>query len=102
MAYTFFKAQGYGVGNSVCELDKLDLALSLLKKAKDKGVKMLLPVDNKVGKEFKEDTESKIVKSTEIPDEWEGFDIGPETIKIYKEELEKAKNCTLEWTSRII
>ena len=99
MAYTFFKAQGYGVGNSVCELDKLDLALSLLKKAKDKGVKMLLPVDNKVGKEFKEDTESKIVKSTEIPDEWEGFDIGPETIKIYKEELEKAK--TVLWNGPV-
>ena len=60
---------------------------------------MLLPVDNKVGKEFKEDTESKIVKSTEIPDEWEGFDIGPETIKIYKEELEKAK--TVLWNGPV-
>ena len=56
MAYTFFKAQGYNVGNSICELDKLDLARSLMEKAKNKGVKMLLPVDNKLGKEFKPDT----------------------------------------------
>ena len=91
MAYTFYKSMGYGVGNSVCELDKLDLAKSLMQKAKDKGVKMLLPLDNKIGKEFKPDTESKVVKFSEIPDEWEGFDIGPETIKLYTEELQKAK-----------
>lgn len=95
MAYTFFKAQGYEVGNSICELDKLDLALELIEKAKQKGVKLMLPIDNKLGKEFKEDTESKIVKCTEIPAGWEGYDIGPETIKIYKEELEKAK--TIVW-----
>ena len=95
MAYTFYKAQGYNVGNSVCELDKLDLALSLMEKAKQKGVKMLLPVDNKIGKEFKPDTESKIVKFSEIPDDWEGFDIGPETIKMYTEELKNAK--TVLW-----
>ena len=95
MAYTFYKAQGYNVGNSVCELDKLDLALSLMEKAKQKGVKMLLPVDNKIGKEFKPDTESKVVKFSEIPDDWEGFDIGPETIKMYTEELKNAK--TVLW-----
>ena len=95
MAYTFYKAQGYNVGNSVCELDKLDLALSLMEKAKQKGVKMLLPVDNKIGKEFKPDTESKVVKFSEIPDNWEGFDIGPETIKMYTEELKNAK--TVLW-----
>ena len=99
MAYTFFKAQGYNVGNSVCELDKLDLALSLMEKAKNKGVKMLLPIDNKIGKEFKEDTESKIVKYSEIPDDWEGFDIGPETIKTYTEELQKAK--TVLWNGPV-
>ena len=99
MAYTFFKAQGYNVGNSVCELDKLDLALSLMEKAKAKGVKMLLPVDNKVGKEFDPNTESKIVKYSEIPDDWEGFDIGPETIKMYTEELKNAK--TILWNGPV-
>ena len=58
MAYTFIKAQGYGVGTSICEMDKLDLATSLLAKAKKKGVNLLLPVDNIIGKEFAADTES--------------------------------------------
>ena len=95
MAYTFFKAQGYGVGNSLCEPDKCDLALELMEKAKQKGVKMMLPVDTKIGKEFKPDTESKIVGWKEIPDEWEGFDIGPKTIKMFKDELQHAK--TVIW-----
>ena len=95
MAYTFFKSMGYEVGNSICELDKLNLAKEIMQKAKDKGVKLMLPVDTKVGKEFKPDTESKIVKYTEIPDDWEGFDIGTETIKMYVEELKKAK--TVVW-----
>lgn len=95
MAYTFFKAQGYEVGDSICELDKLDLALELIEKAKNKGVKLMLPVDTKIGKEFKEDTESKIVKYSEIPAHWEGFDIGPDTIEMYKEEVRKAK--TIVW-----
>ncbi len=95
MAYTFFKSMGYGVGDSICELDKLDLAQDIMKKAKEKGVKLMLPVDTKVGKEFKPDTESKVVKYTEIPDGWEGFDIGPETIKMYVEELKSAK--TVVW-----
>ena len=99
MAYTFFKAQGYNVGNSICELDKLDLAKSLMEKAKAKGVKLMLPVDTKVGKEFKEDTESKTVKYTEIPDGWEGFDIGAETIKMYKNELKNAK--TVIWNGPV-
>ena len=95
MAYTFFKAQGYGVGNSICELDKLDLALELMEKASKKGVKLMLPVDTKLGKEFDKNTESKTVKCTEIPEGWEGFDIGEETINLYKEELRKAK--TVVW-----
>lgn len=95
MAYTFFKAQGYEVGNSICELDKLALAKALMKKAEEKGVKLMLPVDTKVGKEFKPDTESKTVAWTEIPEGWEGFDIGEETIKQYIEELQKAK--TVVW-----
>lgn len=99
MAYTFFKSMGYNVGNSVCELDKLDLAKELMEKAKAKNVKFMLPVDTKVGKEFDPNTESKVVKFTEIPDGWEGFDIGTETIKIYSEEVKKAK--TLIWNGPV-
>ena len=95
MAYTFFKAQGYSVGNSLCELDKLDLAKELMAKAKEKGVKLMLPVDTKIGKEFKPDTESKTVAWTEIPDGWEGFDIGEKTIEMFSKELETAK--TVVW-----
>ena len=95
MAYTFFKSMGYEVGNSICELDKLDLAKELMNDAKSKGVKFMLPVDTKVGKEFEPNTESKTVKFTEIPEGWEGFDIGEETIKLYSEELKKAK--TVVW-----
>ena len=95
MAYTFFKAQGYEVGNSLCEPDKCELALSLMKKAEEKGVKFLLPVDTKVGKEFKPDTESKTVAWTEIPEGWEGFDIGEKTIEMFENELKTAK--TVVW-----
>ena len=99
MAYTFFKAQGYGVGNSLCEPDKCELALSLMKKAKDKGVKLLLPVDTVIGKEFKPDTESKTVAWTEIPDGWEGIDIGEKTIEMFKDELKTAK--TVIWNGPV-
>ena len=95
MAYTFFKSMGYEVGNSICELDKLDLARELMEEAKAKGVKLMLPVDTKVGKEFDPNTESKVVKYTEIPDGWEGYDIGTETIEIYSKELQNAK--TVIW-----
>ena len=95
MAYTFFKAQGYEVGKSLCELDKLDLAKELMEKAKNKGVKLMLPADTKIGKEFDINTESKTVKCTEIPADWEGFDIGEEAIKQFSEELRKAK--TVVW-----
>lgn len=95
MAYTFFKAQGYEVGNSLCEPDKCELALNLMKKAEEKGVKFLLPVDTRVGKEFKPDTESKTVAWTEIPEGWEGFDIGEKTIEMFKNELKAAK--TVVW-----
>lgn len=99
MAYTFFKAQGYSVGNSLCEPDKVDLALAAMKKAEEKGVKFILPVDTKVGKEFKPDTESKTVAWTEIPDDWEGFDIGEKTIKMFIENLQGAK--TVIWNGPV-
>ena len=95
MAYTFFRAQGYTVGTSICEEDKLDLARGLVEKAKEKGVKFMLPIDNRVGKEFDKDTESMVVKSNEIPDDWMGLDIGPETVELYSKELEAAE--TVLW-----
>jgi len=95
MAYTFFKAQGYSVGDSLCEEDKCDLALELMSKAKEKGVKMILPIDTKIGKEYKPDTESKTVAWTDIPDGWQGFDIGEKTIEMFRKELNGAK--TIVW-----
>ena len=95
MAYTFFKAMGYEVGKSICELDKVDLAKELMEKAKEKGVKLVLPVDTVVGKEYEKDTESKTVKASEIPADWEGFDIGEQTVKLFAEEINKAK--TVVW-----
>lgn len=95
MAYTFLKAEGLNTGTSIVEEDKLDLAKELLEKAKAKNVKMLLPVDVKLAKEFANDAESKIVKVDEIEDGWMGLDIGPETIEEYKSVLETAK--TVMW-----
>lgn len=99
MAYTFYKALGYQVGNSICEDDKIELAKELMESAKAKKVKMLLPIDNKLGKEFSNDTETMIVDRESIPDGWEGLDIGPKTIKIYSEELKKAK--TIIWNGTV-
>lgn len=99
MAYTFYKALGYKVGNSICEDDKIDLAKELMEKAKAKGVKMLLPVDNKLGKEFSADTETMFADREAIPDCWEGLDIGPKTIELYAEELKKAK--TVIWNGTV-
>lgn len=99
MAYTFFRAQGYTVGNSICEEDKLDLALELMQKAKDKGVRLILPVDTKCGKEFDPNTETVEVDWTAIPDGWEGFDIGSKTIDMYCEILKEAK--TVIWNGPV-
>ena len=95
MAYTFFKAKGNEIGTSICEIDKVDLAKGLLEKAEQKGVKLLLPFDTVVGKEFKADTEYKVVKSTEIPEGWMGLDIGAESINQFSAEISKAK--TVIW-----
>ena len=95
MAYTFFKAQGYGVGSSLCEEDKIDLAKDMLKKAEEKGVKLLLPVDNRIGDDFSNDCNIQVVKRGCIPDGWEGMDIGPETEKIFCDAVKDAK--TVVW-----
>lgn len=93
MAYTFSKAQGEEVGNSICEEDKLDYALQMVEKAKAKGVKLLLPVDHMEGKEFSNDTERKLVDIIDAG--WSGFDIGPKSIKLFKDALAGAK--TVVW-----
>ena len=99
MAYTFFKAQGYEVGNSICELDKLDLAKELMEKAKSKNVKLMLPIDTKIAKELTESAESKTVAYNEIPEEWEGLDIGEKTIEMFSNEIRKAK--TVIWNGPV-
>ncbi|WP_124066009.1 phosphoglycerate kinase [Clostridium sp. E02] len=93
MAYTFAKAQGKEIGNSLCEEDKLDYALEMIKKADEKGVKLLLPLDNVEGKEFSNDTDRKVV--TSIDAGWSGFDIGPKSIEAFKDALKSAK--TVVW-----
>ena len=99
MAYTFFKSMGYTVGKSICEMDKLDLAQDLIKKAKEKNVKLVLPVDNVIAKEIAKDAENKVIDSDNIPDDWEGLDIGPKTIELFKEELKNAK--TVIWNGPV-
>ena len=83
MAYTFSAAQGGKVGNSLLEEDWKDYANDMVKKAAEKGVKLLLPVDTVVADNFAADANSQVVKAGEIPDGWEGLDIGPETVKLY-------------------
>ncbi|MEZ4357546.1 MAG: phosphoglycerate kinase [Eubacteriales bacterium] len=95
MAYTFFKAKGYEVGKSLLEADKVDLAANIMKDAEKMGLKLLLPVDNVIGKEFKPDTEKKVVDSDKIPADWEGLDIGPKTRELFATEVRAAK--TVIW-----
>ena len=95
MAYTFLKAKGCKIGDSICEDDKLDLARSLMEKAEKKGVQLMLPIGSIVGKEFKPDTEYKYVPSDDMPDGWMGMDIGSQTIEYFSKEIKKAK--TIVW-----
>lgn len=90
MTYTFMNALGYQVGDSICETSKLSLAKEIISLTKEKGVKLFLPVDCKIGKEYAPDTDTQIVDSDKIPDGWQGLDIGPKTIDIFSEELKKA------------
>ncbi len=87
MAYTFFKAMGNSIGTSICENDKLDLALGIMEKAKAKGVSFLLPVDNVIGREYKEDTTYMRIYSDSIPDGWMGLDIGEKTQELFAKTL---------------
>ncbi len=90
MAYTFFAALGHTVGTSICENDKIDLAKQMMESAKEKGVNFLIPVDNIVGKEYKEDTEYQVVNSDDIPDGWMGLDIGPRTTELFANAVKDA------------
>jgi phosphoglycerate kinase len=95
MTYTFTKALGGKIGDSICEDDKLDLALSLLQKAKDNNVNLLLAVDDKIADKFSNDANTQIVSADAIPDGWQGLDIGPETEKKFADVIEKSK--TILW-----
>jgi phosphoglycerate kinase len=95
MAYTFLKAKGYEIGLSLLDEESIDFAKDMMKKAEDRNVKFLLPVDVVVAQEFKNDAESKVVKASEIPADWEGLDIGPETRKLFADTLKDAK--TVVW-----
>ena len=95
MSYTFSKAMGGKVGISLLEEDYCDFALNMLKKAEEKGVKLLLPVDHVVADDFSNDANIQVVSRGEIPDGWEGLDIGPETAKLYAETVKTAK--TVVW-----
>ena len=90
MAYTFMKSLGYNIGTSLLEADKVELAAEMMKKAEEKGVKFLIPVDNKLGKEYAADTESMVVDSDKIPDGWMGLDIGPKTQAIFADAVKDA------------
>ncbi len=87
MAYTFFKAYGKDVGTSICEYDKLDLARELVEKARAKGVAFLIPVDNVVGRDYKEDTPYMRIYSDAIPDGWMGLDIGKTTQELFSKSI---------------
>lgn len=99
MAYTFIKALGGKIGKSICENDKLDLALEILDKAKKLGVEVYLPIDVVVGKEFDNNTETQIVKANNIPEDWEGLDSGTETLQNNKQVLLNSK--TILWNGPV-
>lgn len=90
MAYTFHKANGYSIGNSLCEDDKLDLAKELMQKAESKGIKLLLPVDNRAGDKYDPDCHDIAVDSDNIPDGYMGLDIGPRTEQIFADAIKDA------------
>ena len=95
MTYTFKKALGGKVGNSICEDDKLDLALDILAKAKEKGVNLVLSIDTLAGNKFSNDADTQVVDPMNIPDGWEGMDIGPKTRELFAKVIKGSK--TILW-----
>ncbi|HSA07734.1 MAG TPA: phosphoglycerate kinase [Candidatus Gastranaerophilales bacterium] len=99
MTYTFLKAQGYNVGKSICEVDKLDIARSLMKKAQDKNITLQIPEDIVIADDFSETANVKIVSAEEMPDEWEGVDMGVKSREIVNEIIMQAK--TILWNGPV-
>ena len=99
MTYTFIKARGGNIGSSICEDEYLDLATKIEKMAKEKGVKLYLPVDVVAADDFNNDANTQIVPVDQIPDNWQGLDAGPETIKIYQDVIENSK--TILWNGPV-
>ncbi|QUW23327.1 phosphoglycerate kinase [Sporosarcina sp. Marseille-Q4063] len=91
LSYTFLKAQGYEIGKSLLEEDKMDLALSFMKKAEENGVKIYLPIDVVVADDFSTDANTKVVDLNSIPEDWEGLDIGPKTADLYADVIANSK-----------
>ncbi len=94
MAYTFFKAQGYEIGQSICEEDKMEVASGLLATARTQGCEIVLPVDNIIARECKANAENE-VNTGDMPSDWQGLDIGPETRKLFADKIADAK--TIVW-----
>jgi phosphoglycerate kinase len=99
MTYTFMKARGHSVGRSLLEADKLDTAREIERLAEEKGVKLLLPVDNVIADDFSATANTRVVEGGEIPDGWEGLDIGPKTISLFVDEIKRAK--TMIWNGPV-
>jgi phosphoglycerate kinase len=99
MAYTFLKAQGYEIGTSLCETDRLETALALLEKAKAKGVRLMLPVDSVVADRFAADATPSIHSNTTLPADQMGLDIGPESLRLFSQALEGSK--TILWNGPV-
>ena len=97
--FTFFKAQGLEIGKSILDADNIQLAADLLKKAEEAGVKLLLPVDTVAATEFSNDAEADVYSKDAIPADRMGMDIGPESIKLFEEEIAKAK--TIIWNGPV-
>lgn len=95
MAYTFYRAKGFPIGNSILEEDKIELAKDILKKADEKKIKFLLPIDHVVARELSADAQTKVVGEKEIEDGWRALDIGPKSIKLFADEISRAK--TIVW-----
>ena len=91
LSYTFSKAQGYDIGTSLLEEDKIDLAKSFIEKAKEKGVKLFLPVDVVIANEFSKDAQTQVVDMDAIPSDWMGLDIGPKTVELYADVIRNSK-----------
>ena len=102
LSYTFSKAQGNDIGKSLLEEDKIDLAKSFIEKAKEKGVKLYLPIDVVVANEFSKDAETKVVDIDAIPSDWMGLDIGPKTTSSICRSHCQFKTYYLEWPNGCI